>query len=196
MAERTETSCQIINERWLTVSQTAYLEIESLCQNKGIEDLTRIAKLSSTRFVLSLSHLGPALDLDYAAEGHGRLYWLIKIIKERQSHPDSQNIGDTGFVLTVAQTCLAWRFLKSYCLIKNFPLLPEEQQPILDALKSNMQCTHDLVLIYQNQLPYDFTNVQDDLLDLARGRIRHLIHDPNFDLDIPYFRGQKRPKRW
>lgn len=192
MAERTEIDCQITDEHWLTISQTAYLEIESLCTNKSLGDLFRIARLSSTRFVLSLSHLGPELDLDYAAEGHGRLYWLIKIIKERQSTPDSQNINDTEFVLVMAQTYLAWHFLKSYYLIKNFPLLPKEQQPALDTLKSNLQCTYAIVMDYQNQLPCDFAKVQDDLMDLARGRIRILTGNPNFDMEIPYFRSQKQ----
>jgi hypothetical protein len=124
MAERTETNCQKTYNNWLKTSQSAYLEIESLCAHKKLDDLIRIAKLSSYRFTVNLSQLGPELDLDCVAEGNGRLFWLYKIMldhyeKRHGKHTlESRDISDPYFDLAITQTYIAWRFMESYYLIK------------------------------------------------------------------------------
>lgn len=200
MAERTEKSCQETTNQWEKISFSALSEINSLCAGKKVDDLIYTARLASYRFVLSLSHLGPDLDLDYAAQGNGRLSWLydklLSSYREMNNGKTLENAENANSELdrVATLTFIAWRFLESYYLIKNFPPKPPEQQTTIATIKEILCCTHNLIEEYQAQLPFDFTAVQDDLLDLARGRIRLAINDLNFDLQIPYFRSQKRSK--
>lgn len=201
MVERIEAGCQKISDNWYKHSQAAYYKAESFYDDKPLDELLEIAKRASYSYVASLYDLGPKLDLDYAAEGNGRLFWFYKTMHERREAKlkkqtlDSKDISDSHFDLVLTQTYLVWRFLESYYLIRNLPSSTDELETTTKTLKSILACTHNVLIEYQSELTHEFTKVQDELLDLSRGRIRLINHDKDFDMEIPYFRNQKRIRK-
>lgn len=199
MAERIKTNCQTPHPDWKTVYYSGYSSMKDLYCDKSLESLMDTSQLTSDRFVMELSMLNESFTINRAAIAAGHLHYLYERMLEKQEEKlknkpaSSKDTSDPRFDFVVTKTYLAWRLLEVYLTIMHFHL-SEEKMETAKSLEETLSCTYDLINQNQELLPTDYRLAQDHLHDTVRGRVRNALYGPNYSLDIPYFRSQKRAR--